>query len=102
MQTKPNDISVNTPGLTLVRPGAAPTHDDVEGGKRWHYLTADGAKTEPPSYIYVHIAGGFGGECNNFIYPDGYSPFGPASREHIEGRIEAELAKLGHTVITQS
>lgn len=99
MQTEPIDVPINTPSLTLVRPGTEPTHDDVEGGKRWHYLATNGAKTDPRSYIYEHVAGGFGGECNNFIYPDGCSPLGPASKEYIEGRIEAELAKLGHSVL---
>jgi hypothetical protein len=90
-----------TPTLVF-RPGTVPTHDDPEGGKRWHYLTADRAKLDPPAYIYEHVAGGYGGECGNYIFPDGYSPAGPATREHIETRIEAQLQELGIRIAVPS
>lgn len=76
-----------------------PTHDDPEGGRRLHYLTSDGAKLDPPAYLYEHVAGGWGGECTNYIFPDGYSPDGPATREHTQLRIEAQLQEMGIRVV---
>lgn len=84
---------MEAPALVF-RPGPEPTHDDAEGGRRWHYLTADGEKLDPPSYIYESVCGGFSGECDNFIYPDGYSPPGPATRSHVETRIEERLREM--------
>ena len=83
----------------VVRPGSKPTHNDEQGGKRWHYLHLGGSKVDPPAFVYEHISGGFGGECGHFIYPDGYSPAGPASMDHVRERIEAELTRQGYEAI---
>lgn len=83
----------------VCRPGDEPTHNDAEGGKRWHYLNLAGEKLDPPAYLYAHVSGGWGGECDGFIFPDGHSPAGPATREHIQGRIEEKLHALGFQVL---
>ena len=87
------------PHPPIVRPGADPTHNDEQGGKRWHYLNLDGSKMDPCSFVYEHVSGGFGGECGHYIFPDGYSPAGPATMDHIRERIEAKLIELGSEVI---
>lgn len=83
------------PVQALVPPGEAPTHDDPQGGQRWHYLTLAGERTDPPTYMYQDQEGAWWGEVDNHIFPDGHSPKGPATREHIEQRIEAYLLQRG-------
>jgi hypothetical protein len=87
------------PRLPIVRPGAEPTHDDPAGGKRWHYLDLNGQKMDPHAFAYEHVSGGYGGECLHSIFPDGYSPDGPATMDHIRGRIEGALTANGFEVI---
>ena len=82
-----------------VRPGVQPTHDDKEGGRRWHYLSPEKERLDPYAYLYEHVCGGWGGECDHYGYPDGYSPKGPAMREHIEARIEEKLRSIGYDVL---
>lgn len=79
----------------VIAPGVAPTYRSVEGGDRWHYLSESGQPLDPPAYMYQLTSGGWGGGCDHYIFPDGYSPPGPASREHIEHRIETMLYKMG-------
>ena len=83
----------------VIAPGEAPTHDDPHGGRRWHYVTPEGEKMEPPTYLYQHTDGSWGGECDGYIYPDGYSPEGPATRDHIVSRIEERLAEMDASII---
>lgn len=88
--------------VPLTAPGAEPTHCSEAGGSRWHYTTPDGSRLDPPAYLYKMsdlAGGGWGGECDNSIFPDGYSPPGPATREHVEQRVEAMLSSLGFRVV---
>lgn len=89
-----------TPARTqIVRPGAEPTHDDPAGGKRWHYLNLDGSKMDPPTFIYEHVSGGFGGECANQCYPDRLFTPPPVPKNGIGNRIACELSDRGFEVI---
>ena len=86
--------------MILIRPGINPTHDDPKGGRRWHYLNiATKGKLFPFAYLYEHVAGGWGGEAEGRIFPDGYSPAScTATRAHIQERIEEMLLGAGHTI----
>jgi hypothetical protein len=87
------------PRPPIVRPGAEPTHNDEQGGKRWHYLNLDGSKMDPPTFIYEHVSGGFGGECANQCYPDRLFTPPPVPKNGIGNRIECELSDRGFEVI---
>tara|TARA_R110000868_G_scaffold109344_3_gene297520 strand:- start:714 stop:1313 length:600 start_codon:yes stop_codon:yes gene_type:complete len=87
------------PRLLIVRPGAEPTHNDEQGGKRWHFLHIDGSKMDPPTFIYEHVSGGFGGECANQCYPDRLFTPPPVPRNGISNRIHNELTDQGFDII---
>lgn len=87
--------------MIIFRPGTEPTHDDPQGGRRWHYLTGDGKKLEPAAYLYEHHLGGWGGEAETYIFPDGYDPAGPATREQVTARVEETLVDFGYTILDQ-
>jgi hypothetical protein len=55
----------------LVRPGPVPTTPaGSEAGETWHYLTVDGCKTEPPTYIYRRTDGSYGTEVDGSFRSD--------------------------------
>ena len=87
------------PRPPIVRPGAEPTHNDEQGGKRWHYSNLDGSKIDPCSFVYEHVSSGFGGECGHRIFPDGHFPAGSATSKDVRARIEHELTAQGFEVI---
>lgn len=81
-----------------LRPSATPTHDDPEGGQRWHYLTPDGQFPTDKAYLYRHqgdseLGNTWWGEVGTMIIP------GEADRQKVERLIELQLVRQGYEII---
>lgn len=79
-----------------------PDVDTPTAGRLFHYRTPDGRRLAPGAYLYQHPGNpdlpGWFGTANDYLFPDGYSPEGPASWDHVVARIEERLALLGFMV----
>lgn len=85
------------PVKVAIRPGLEPTH--TEPGPMWRYLTpAGGILTPDDSFdeAFMRNQGlGWCGQALGYAFPDLHSPPGPATRNHIQERIEAVLVADG-------
>lgn len=89
--------------LLALRPGALPTHDDPEGGQRWHYLTPTGEKLDPPAFLYKYenhtdIPDGWWGEAENTVFPSQENPMDRAKMEKV---VETMLRRHGYTILVR-
>lgn len=84
-----------------IRPGKEPTVANEDLNWRcWRYTTPDGQLLEHEAFIRSDWKGEtWSGIVGLQSFPDEYSPPGPATRKHIQERIEAVLAAEGYEIV---